>query len=422
MSLPTEILEAVVKLAREEDHDAAALKNMALASTTFRDICQPLLFQSVMLKNGPMAGYDKAEPPAFLVRFHDVVMQSPRIASYVQDLSIWQCSLPPFGRIVDREPPVVMMWMLDHPGLLTRILDALATTRIHAVSVASRRQVSWTDLDLGLQRSFFRIFQNPSFRNISLDGISIPSYFFTNFHTLQSVGVLNSLFLPRTASSSMPSNTTTHQISHLTFRVYPDANQYPTPHAMGPIIGIDVSRLTSLDLDLHIAQLPHLAHFNFFQLKYLTDLRVALSNRAPSPTLDFSGLPKLRRLTLGDNGFDTSSERIARALATISTTQCQTLERISVQALISSAGLKDIYSFSFLTPLAQSLSFLHRQSNNLHSVFHMKVYLGDRDDAQNRNVKAAILKFLKWEGCEGVLDVQMERSLEWFHRNRPSAW
>ncbi|TFK68602.1 hypothetical protein BDN72DRAFT_898013 [Pluteus cervinus] len=257
MSLPYEILDAVTKLVGKEDHDGAALKVLSLASPTFRDLCQRLLFQSIKLYVRSYAGiYDPAKTPAYLVRFHHVVTQSPRIASYVRELNIAQYSVCPSGGHFQSA-----MWMLDHPDLLIGILHALRSSRVHAISIVSRGGVEWTKLDDRLQRSFLHIFQNSCFKSISLRGIRIPGHFFSAFKSLHSVELFNPTFPPGT--NDVPPSTHTHQISHLAFRAHPHNNINsprnndfhlvgPSSRLVGPIIGLDLSQLTSLELDTNL--------------------------------------------------------------------------------------------------------------------------------------------------------------------------
>ncbi|TFK68603.1 hypothetical protein BDN72DRAFT_841560, partial [Pluteus cervinus] len=429
MSLPTEILLAIIKIIREEEK--ATLKPLSLASPIFRDLCQQLLFEAVQLQNDVMAAgsYDQTVPPGFLTRFHSVVTQSPRIASYVRKLEIGQYSIPPSGGIRDREPAVLMMWMLDHPGLLTAALDVLAPSMIHTLSITSRRKIYWTELDEGLRKSLLRIVQNPTFQNITLEGVGVPGHFFSDFIHLHSVRLYNPLFPKETWN--MPPSTHTHQISQLTFRVHADPGIYSMPNTLcvGPIIGLDLSQLTSLDLDLDRCQLPHVAHF--FRLANLTDLRIATSRSFPPlnppPTIDLSGLHALKRLTLCMNSFNTTSDepfhQMGDALTSLTGVQRRRLEAVTIELLTTSSTLQAIRNFHFMRPLSQALSFLHHNSDQLRRILvHLKISWGD--NGGHKILRDVIWHSLAWQGCdhEGVLDIQVESTLDWLYRNRSSTW
>ncbi|TFK60112.1 hypothetical protein BDN72DRAFT_550073 [Pluteus cervinus] len=269
--VPTDILLFIIELVCKED--ASTLKTLSLTSVIFRDLCQQRLFKSVRLKNSILVKYNPTIPPLFLSKFHDVVTNSPRIASYIRELKIGQYSMPASGGLRHYRPGVPMLWMIDHSTVISQIFDALESSPIRAFAFTSRRRIGWNELDEHFRVSLSRILRNPSFETISIDGLTIPGHFFADFTSLREVTLLRLDLLPGTVD--LPPSTRTHLISHLTFSLnlqYDlDGAELPKIKCLGPIIGLDLSSIEVLDVELNFGLVPelsrHLLHLR--TLRYL---------------------------------------------------------------------------------------------------------------------------------------------------------
>ncbi|TFK68605.1 hypothetical protein BDN72DRAFT_674101 [Pluteus cervinus] len=430
--IPTDIILHIVELVPKGD--VGTLKSLSLTSPLLRDICQKRLFKSISLENSVMVKYDSRIPPPFLVNFHKIVTQSPRIASYIQRLKIAQHSISPSGGMRYRRPGMSMVWMIDHSELISEAFDAWKSPRIHTLNFYSRRIISWTELDERFRNSLFRILQNPAFNTIITEGLRLPGHFFAGFPSLRSVALYHPYFSP--GAPGMSSSTRKHQISHLTFHVHYDANFQslntgPSPvDCVGPAIGLDLRSLRTLDLEMNFSLTPQLQHL--FQLPKLWRLRVSTSPfekdsvdidpGIPPPTINLSRLSNLTGLTLRNLDFGITSASfswVVNALESLTTSQIGRLERFTLSLATTSDIMKNIQSHLdvIMQQLGQYLSSFHRRAEQLRSIrVDMKVAWGEND--QVLQINEWLLSQLSWSGCEGILDVRVEQDEAFVYRNR----
>ncbi|TFK67426.1 hypothetical protein BDN72DRAFT_961024 [Pluteus cervinus] len=403
---PFDIVLQIIELVKEDEE---ILKALALASPVFVELCQERLFESIEIQANFKAEHDSAPPPASFIKFHAVVTKNPRIPSYIQEIKLAQHST---------RGQHTMAEVVDQLALITQVFDALSSSPIHTLSFLSHGKVRWTDLDLRIRSSLLKILQKPCFQHISLHELHFPRYLFSHFTHLQSV----KLYSPRFPWEQDSPLTRMHQISQLTYYVHPDAGipwslDTHTFDCVGPSIGLDLSSLQYLDLNVDLLQIPRLSHL--FQLPKLTHLEVSTDpsstlgfslSLGSAPSLRLSGLANLTHLTLTNLVFDSSIDQfkwIRKALASLTTAQLQIIHSVTIVLRATSDAIGKIAEFEDVLLLARCLSHLHRSSVGVKSILvHMKISESNEDTILLAQGKISPL--LAWEGCESVFQFKIE--------------
>ncbi len=163
-----------------------------------------------------------------------------------------------------------MLWMIDHSTVISQIFDALESSPIRTLAFTSRDGIKWDGLDERFRSSLSRVLRNPFFESISIDGLAIPGHFFADFTSLRSVTLVQLELLPGTID--LPPSTRPQTISYLSvaLRLHSAMSRHELPKikCLGPIIGLDLSSLEVLDVELnfrlalelstHVLHLPKL--------------------------------------------------------------------------------------------------------------------------------------------------------------------
>ncbi|TFK28658.1 hypothetical protein FA15DRAFT_507748 [Coprinopsis marcescibilis] len=151
--LPTELMQQIMgNLADDEP----TLMSTALASPTFRDICQQMLFKEI--KFTFVASCDQVHPGAKLL---PILKASPLIASYIQSVSISD------GHIIRRNYRPVAASRLANDSDFAEVLNLLSLQgRVKDISLSNLR---WSKLSSTTRNAIFVLCRSRSIQTASIE-------------------------------------------------------------------------------------------------------------------------------------------------------------------------------------------------------------------------------------------------------------
>ncbi|TFK67412.1 hypothetical protein BDN72DRAFT_843018 [Pluteus cervinus] len=292
-TFPHDVLEEILsQLSPVEDR--SFLQSLCLVSRGVRDVCQGLLFSSLDI----VVDVKNTEGRSRLERLRNSLQSNTRLLSHVHEVRLTILQSHEF--YTDRIQPII----------LAVILNLLGASPIHTFKIpfVAGRTLGWICFSENTRTALLRIFNNPTFRELSISALSVPSNFFDSFERIRDLEFLGLLIDDFSMSNQHPpiqgKCKRQHRVSRLKVLRPLTFAWRKTVDCIGPSIGLDIGHLEYLALSA--SDLRYTAHF--FALKSLKEFWIGQSHWmddtstfngvAFAPPLELGALTSLVRLSI----------------------------------------------------------------------------------------------------------------------------
>ncbi|TFK67184.1 hypothetical protein BDN72DRAFT_843357, partial [Pluteus cervinus] len=315
VDLPEEILEGII-----DELNTSSQKSICLVSRTFLVLGQQALFRFVDLSYDVKKEYNPTQTPAFCANLLSVFTTNPTLINYVRNITVSQAGTFELEEDIEDDANFLTFkgWIRDHSCIVAELLELLASAPIQTFSLTSIPVVLiWSQMEQRFRDVLLAIFRKPTLEELVLNGVTLPSYLFPgalgpNIQTLnlfipfidRSVPLDDpqliaegDLFENGCSSSLLPPMRISQLILHYVC-LWEEFNRIQDLdlHFIGPEMGVDLSKVESLGLNL-VQYTPSLDRF--IQSKVLKKLLLVRSYIDPSDPdwyLDISPLESVSKL------------------------------------------------------------------------------------------------------------------------------
>ncbi|TFK62130.1 hypothetical protein BDN72DRAFT_405940 [Pluteus cervinus] len=436
--LPQDVLDEITR-SLKAIHEKS-LPSLSLVSLSLRSPTQRQIFRCITLSNdlqntiSPIS--NPFSPPPHHIRLRNILTENPTLATYIQDIQCLQFENGGVGRM-ELE---AKHWMIYHGILLAKILRLLEDSPLKRFTIVNAPgpgslQMNWLSLHKTLQQTLVHhIFNKETLSFVHFSGLLLPQNIFSAFVNLKDVCLGNIFWSPRdkhllTAEEAKPDSTVQHSspqirgnsdlplqsLSSLRFAI--SEVRHGSLELLGPKMGLDLTGLQTLQLDLVIA-VPMSSITRFLLSPNLKDLIIRIppteldpnTNVLSTPTsINLNPVLKLRTLTLLHNPLSLSLNELSWIDPTLSSLNpTLPLQLVAIRLTLWTDHFDtDFTPFTPFTSLSQTLSCLHqvfRRTIEL-IIVHIQVVHPSLGQAsgQVEILEKVMKEHIVWDGCSEVL-------------------
>ncbi|TFK66819.1 hypothetical protein BDN72DRAFT_899501 [Pluteus cervinus] len=418
MSLPNlhpEILEEIAEIL--QDTHTESLRPFSLVCSAVRRPAQRLLFQSITLSvstESTPSPYNPLTPPVHHIRLRDILKANPALATYIREVKCLQLENSLASRFfgIDTTPK---QWILDHGQLLGEILQLLDSSPLQSFSIENfvyTSPLDWSQFHPTLVMALLHVFHKSRLTSVQLSGLSLPQNIFSALPNLKYLVIGNSTWLPDSPvilpASHLPAQSQSGQhlcqLSSLRMVISSVVN---TPlDSIGRQVGLDLTRIRSLHLDLSIV--PNSSLTRFISLPHLTDLTITHPPHGHADHtfhVDLGAAVGLRTLTILYGLLDINPEEFLWISPTLSSLPSRTPIEIFQFKINQNLALVNANILEPFKLISIALSSFHRRFPDLKQIrFDFKfLHAWQRFPALEKRFRDGVRDRVVWAGCEDVL-------------------